>query len=349
MKMNRLGRTEMMVSELCLGTMTFGTQTSEAEAHQQIDMALDAGINFLDTAEMYPVNPVSAETIGDSERIIGTWVAKSGRRDEMLIATKHSGAGMKAVRDGVPISSKTIRETVEASLARLQTDVIDLYQFHWPNRGSYMFRQNWSYDPSGSAMTRARIIEDMEDCLGALQAEVERGTIRAFGLSNESAWGTTQWLEAAARVGGPRVASIQNEYSLLCRMADTDLAEMMIHEDVGLLPFSPLACGFLTGKYQGGAVPDGSRMSIGPEMGGRNYPRVYPAVDAYLDLAQKHGVDPVHMALAWSARRPFVASSIFGATTTTQLEHVLGAAEFELSEALLNEINETHRAHPMPY
>ncbi|MGB1035194.1 MAG: aldo/keto reductase, partial [Primorskyibacter sp.] len=313
MHMNPLGRTGMQVSELCLGTMTFSTQTPESDAHRQMDMALAAGINFLDTAEMYPVNPIRAETIGDSERVVGHWMARTGRRRDWILATKHSGEGMGYVRDGAPITSDTIAPTIEASLKRLKTDYIDLYQFHWPNRGSYMFRKNWSYDPS--SQNRAETIANMEDCLGALQHEVERGTIRAFGLSNESAWGTAQWLAVAERVGGPRVASIQNEYSLLCRLADTDLAELMINEDVGLLPFSPLGAGFLTGKYQGGAVPEGSRMSIGPEMGGRTSDRVFGAVDAYLAVAQKFGLDATQMALAWSARRPFVASSIFGATT----------------------------------
>ncbi|CUH75192.1 Predicted oxidoreductase [Tropicibacter naphthalenivorans] len=346
--MNPLGRSGLMVSELCLGTMTFGTQTSLDEAHAQIERAFDGGINFMDTAEMYPVNPVRAETTGKTEEIIGDWFAKTGRRGDYILATKHSGEG-SAVRDGAPISSKTIRETLEGNLRRLRTDYIDLYQFHWPNRGSYMFRKNWTYDPSQCAMSRAEIIADMEDCIGALQAEVERGTIRAFGLSNESAWGTAQWLAVAERMGGPRVASIQNEYSLLCRLADTDLAELMVHEEVGLLPFSPLAAGYLTGKYQGGAVPEGSRMSINEQMGGRATDRVLPAAQAYLDVAQKFGIDPVHMALAWSARRPFVASSIFGATTIAQLEHALGAADVTLSDELLAALDATHKAHPMPY
>ncbi len=348
MKKNPLGRTGLHVTELCLGTMTFGTQTSPEDAHRQIDRALDAGINFMDTAEMYPVNPVRAETVGRTEEIVGDWFATSGRRSEWILATKHSGEGSKS-RDGAPISSKTIRATVEDSLKRLKTDHIDLYQFHWPNRGSYMFRQNWRYDPSTSGWTREQVLSDMEDCLGALQAEVERGTIRAFGLSNESAWGTAQWLAAAERVGGPRVASIQNEYSLLCRLADTDLAELMVYEDVGLLPFSPLGAGFLTGKYQGGRVPEGSRMSLNETMGGRVSDRVFDAVAAYLKVAQDFGLDPAQMALAWSARRPFVASSIFGATTTTQLDHLLGAVDMTLSKDLLKVLDDTHKAHPMPY
>jgi aryl-alcohol dehydrogenase-like predicted oxidoreductase len=189
----------------------------------------------------------------------------------------------------------------------------------------------------------------MEDCIGALQREVERGTIRHFGMSNESVWGTMMWNSIADRMGGPRIHTLQNEYSLLCRLADTDLAEMCINEDVGLLPFSPLGCGYLTGKYQGGAIPDGSRMSLSPEMGGRRNERVLEAVDAYLAIARDFGLDPVHMSLAWSARRPFVASSIFGATTLAQLEHALGAAEVTLSEELLNALDTAHKAHPMPF
>ncbi|MEL6701565.1 MAG: aldo/keto reductase, partial [Pseudomonadota bacterium] len=240
MKMNELGRTGMQVTSYCLGTMTFGTQTDEPDAHRQLDMALDAGINFLDTAEMYPVNPIRPETVGRTEEIIGNWIAKSGRRDDYIIATKHSGEG-SFVRDGAPISSKTIATTIEGNLKRLQTDHIDLYQFHWPNRGSYMFRKNWSYDPSG--LKASDIRADMLDCLEALQKEVDRGTIRAFGLSNESAWGTAQWLRLAEENGLPRVASVQNEYSLMCRAYDTDMAEMSVNEDVGLLAFSPLAAG----------------------------------------------------------------------------------------------------------
>lgn len=348
MKMNQLGRTGIEVSELCLGSMTWGTQNSEAEGHAQIDYALANGINFVDTAEMYPVNPVSKETIGRTEEIIGTWnAANPSRRSEMVLATKHSGAGMGYVRDGAPISGATIAETLEGSLKRLQTDYVDLYQFHWPNRGSYMFRQNWTYDPSGQKPQE--VIQNMEDCLGALQREVERGTIRSFGLSNESAWGTAQWLAASERTGGPRVASIQNEYSLLCRLYDTDLAELSVNEDVGLLSFSPLATGLLTGKYQNGAVPEGSRMSLSPELGGRKTERAFAASQAYVDIAAEHGLDPSQMALAWCLTRPFMASAIFGATTMEQLEIAVGAADVTLSEDVMKAIDAAHRAHPMPY
>lgn len=347
MKMNPLGRTGIEVSELCLGTMTYGTQTPEAEAHAQIGRALEAGVNFIDTAEMYPVNPIAKEHAGRSEEIIGNWFAASGRRAEVVLATKHSGQGLMAVRDGAPISAQTIAATIEGSLRRLRTDYIDLYQFHWPNRGSYMFRQNWSYDPS--QQDRSAVLENMAECLGALQAAQQAGKIRAFGLSNESAWGTAQWLRLADEGGGPRVATIQNEYSLLCRMFDTDLAELSHHEDVGLLAFSPLGTGLLTGKYQGGALPEGSRKTINPELGGRHSPRVYDAVAAYLEISARHGLDPVQMALAWCRTRPFMASAIFGATRLEQMERILASVDLELPQEVLTEIDQAHRAHPMPY
>lgn len=210
-----------------------------------------------------------------------------------------------------------------------------------------MFRKNWNYDPS--AQSQADTLAHMEDALGALQDQVAKGNIRHFGLSNESAWGCTMWATMAEKVGGPRVASVQNEYSLLCRLFDTDMAEMAVNEDIGLLAFSPLAAGLLTGKYQDGAVPDGSRKSLVPELGGRNTENVYPAVQAYLAIAARHGLDPVHMALAWCCARPFMTSVIFGATTLSQLEVALGSDAITLDDDILAELNETHKAHPMPY
>ncbi|PSL20039.1 aldo/keto reductase [Shimia abyssi] len=347
MKMNPLGRTGIEVTELCLGTMLFGTQVNEADAHKQIDMALDGGVTFVDTAEMYPVNPITAETQGSSEEYVGSWIAKSGRRGDVVVATKHSGTGLKHIREGGPITAESIPEAVEGSLKRLQTDYIDLYQFHWPNRGSYMFRQNWKYDPS--AQDRASTIAHMQDALGALQREVEKGRIRAFGLSNESAWGTTKWLDVAEDVGGPRVATVQNEYSLLCRLYDTDMAEMSVNEDVGLLAFSPLATGLLTGKYQGGVVPAGSRKTLQDTLGGRTTLRAFAAVDAYVDVAERHSLDLVHMALAFTLQRPFMCSSIFGATTLPQLEHILKVDGLRLSDEVMAELDQVHIAHPMPF
>lgn len=348
MQMNPLGRTGLTVSELCLGTMTFGTQTDERESHAQIDRALAAGVNFIDTAEMYPVNPVRAETIGRTEEIIGSWnAANRSRRGDYILATKHSGEGMAHVRNGAPISSATIPGTIEGNLRRLQTDYIDLYQFHWPNRGSYMFRKHWTYDPSGQ--NRDETLAHIEDSLEALQKQVDKGNIRHFGLSNESAWGTAQWLRISEARGWPRVASIQNEYSLLCRLYDTDLAELSVNEDVGLLAFSPLSAGLLTGKYADGAVPAGSRKSFVSNLGGRDTPCAHQAVAAYLKVAEKHGLDPVHMALAWCRTRPFMASAIFGATHMDQLERILASVNVTLGEEVLQDIDTAHRAHAMPY
>ena len=347
MKMNELGRTGIIISDLCLGTMTYGTQTDEVDAFTQMDLALDAGVNIFDTAEMYPVNPITAETQGDSEAIVGNWLQSSGKRNQVVVATKHSGAGIKHIRDRAPITPSSIPHAIDGSLKRLKTDMIDLYQFHWPNRGSYMFRQNWNYDPS--KQNKAETVQDIQDCLGALTREVERGRIRAFGLSNESAWGTAQWVRAAEEGYGPRVASIQNEYSLMCRMYDTDLAELSANEDVGLLSFSPLAAGLLTGKYAAGAVPHGSRMSVSPDLGGRNTARAHEASAAYVAVANKHNLDPVHMALAWCVGRPFMASAIFGATNVAQLTHVLSGKDIILAKEVLADLSKTHRAYPMPY
>lgn len=347
MQYKKLGSSELLISDLCLGSMTWGTQNSTEEGHAQIDRALEAGINFVDTAEMYPVNPISAETTGRTERVIGLWFERDHRRQDMVLATKHSGSGMAHARDGAPISSKTIPEAIEGSLRRLKTDYIDLYQFHWPNRGSYMFRKNWTFDPSGQ--DRAETMAHMEDTLDALQREVERGTIRYFGLSNESAWGMTQWTTAAERVGGPRPVSVQNEYSLMCRLADTDVAEACINEQIDMFAFSPLATGLLTGKYQAGAMPEGSRMSLNGDLGGRKTARAFEAVEAYLKVAKDHELHPVHMALAWCRMRPFMGSVIFGATTMEQLNVAIGAGDLTLSDEVLTALDDVNRAHPLPY
>ena len=342
-----LGRTGLTIPDLCLGTMTFGTQTPEHGSHAQIDMCLDHGLDFVDTAHVYPVNPILPETCGRSEEIIGTWGAKTGRRNDIIIATKHIGKGSSAIVGGSPmISSATIPGAVEASLGRLQTDVIDLYQLHWPNRVSYMFRSNWRYDPSG--LDRASVIQDMADCLGAMDDMVTQGKIRTWGMSNESAWGMAALLGLAEAGAGPRVCALQNEYSLLCRLYDTDLAELSVLEDVVLLAFSPLAAGYLTGKYQDG-IPSGSRMEFGPNMGGRETDRVRPAVAAYLQIAEKYGVDPIHMALAFCRQRPFPVAAIFGATRLEQLTHILDGKDLVLSQDALGDLDAAHKTHPMPF
>lgn len=341
-----LGSTDIEVSQLCLGTMTFGTQTPESDAHAQIDASLDAGINFVDTAEAYPVNPMLPETAGLTETIIGNWIAKSGRRDDIVLATKICGPGGPC-RDGAPISVEGIREAVEGSLSRLQTDYIDLYQLHWPNRGGYMFRQNWTYDPS--QQDKARTVAHMEGVLGELQAQVEAGRIRHVGLSNETAWGTAQWLNIAERMGTPRMQTVQNEFSLMDRLYDTDMAELSHNEQVTLLAYSPLAAGMLTGKYTGGAVPEGSRMSLSPDMFGRRSDRAISIAQMYADIAARHGLHPVNMALAFVSQRPYPSSPIFGATNIDQLQVILDGKDVVLSDEVIAEINDTHRANPMPY
>ncbi|MFY0597489.1 MAG: aldo/keto reductase [Cognatishimia sp.] len=347
MKYNKLGHSGVEVSELCLGTMTYGTQTSEADAHRQMDMAMDAGMTFWDTAELYPVTPISAQTYGRTEEFIGTWYQKTGRRNETVIATKHAGQGLSHIRGGKPIMGSTVREAVEASLKRLQTDHIDLYQLHWPNRGGYHFRQNWSYDPSGQ--NTDDVTNQMREVLEALKAEVDRGTIKHVGLSNETTWGTLKWLQLADEHGLPRMESVQNEYSLLYRMYDNDMAEMTAHEGVGLLSYSPLATGLLTGKYQNGAIPPGSRAGIGSGLGSRDTERAFAATQAYLDLAQDHGIDPVHMALAWAKDRPFMTSVIIGATTVEQLAHIIEGKDLVLSDQLKKKIDGINRDFPLPY
>lgn len=342
-----LGRTGLQVSELCLGTMTWGSQNTEAEGHAQMDMALDHGVNFLDTAEMYPTNPVRAETIGRTEEIVGSWLASRKRRDDWVIATKITGIGRKDVRGGEPITGAAVRACVEQSLRRLNTDVIDLYQLHWPNRGAYHFRNNWSFDPT--SQDRAATIAHMQDVLAEAGKLVSEGKIRAFGLSNESAWGTAQWLRLADLNGWPRVASVQNEYSLLCRHFDTDMAELCHNEDVTLLAFSPLAAGLLSGKYAGDVTPDNTRRMATPDLGGRITPQVFPAVAAYLGVAADHGLDPCQMALAFTRSRAVPTIPIIGATTLAQLRTNLGAAGMVLSEDVLADIAATRRKHPMPF
>lgn len=349
MQMRPMGRTGINLSELCLGTMTFGNRTSEADAHAQIDMSLAAGINCVDAAELYPTYPISADTYGDTEAYIGSWNAKHPhRRAEYILATKHAGEGVGHIRGGAPISKASIEVAVEDSLKRLKTDYIDLYQLHWPNRGSYMFRKNWLYDPSNQP-PKAEVLDDLLETLHALQKQVDKGAIRHIGLSNESAWGLMQYLQLAEAHGLLRIATIQNEYSLLCRLYDTDLAEVSKHEDVGLLSFSPLATGMLTGKYRDGAMPAGSRKTIAGDLSGRQTDRVDAAVEAYLKIADDFELDPVHMALAFCRTRPFMCSAIFGATERPQLERILGSVEVELSADCLDAIDSAHRAHPMPY
>ena len=345
MKYNKLGRTDISVSEICLGTMTWGTQNSEAEAHEQMDYAVQEGINFFDTAELYPTTPVSAETQGRTEEYIGSWFERTGKRKDIVLATKVAGTGRSYLRNGEGADAKNIRLALEASLKRLKTDYVDLYQIHWPNRGHFHFRQSWHYDPFGQ--DRAKAVANMTDILQTVGELVKEGKIRAFGLSNETTWGIQKYVSLSEQMNLPRVASVQNEYNLLYRHFDLDLAELSHHEDVGLLAYSPLAGGILTGKYVDGGRPKGSRGSINPDIGGRLQPLQEPATKAYLQIAARYGLDPAAMALAFCLSRPFMASAIIGATSMEQLKVDISAADLTLSDEVLTEIAKVHRQYPL--
>ena len=344
----KLGRTGLDVTSICLGTMTWGQQNTEAEGHAQLDLAIGRGINFIDTAEMYSIPP-KAETQGSTERIIGTWLKSRGGRERIVIASKVAGRSSNDwLRPGgkpARLDEANIRYAVEGSLKRLQTDYIDLYQLHWPDRvvslfgaGGNVFRDLPRPDDS----------VPIADTLGALGRLVEEGKIRHVGLSNETPWGTMRFIAAAEAGRGPRIASIQNSYNLINRTYEIGLAEIGLREDVGLLAYSPLGQGYLTGKYQGGARPAGARTTLFNR--GQRYekPGVEPAIAAYLALAREFGLDPTQMALAFVTSRKFVASNIIGATSIAQLETVLGSAEVAITPELEDRIDAIHQVHQNP-
>ncbi len=346
MKFNKLGNSDLEVSSYCLGSMTWGEATSEEEGHWQLNYSLENGINFVDTAEMYPTNPLRKETVGDTEIIIGNWINKRKKRDDIIIATKVVGIGNKTVRNGESINKKTLEEALINSLKKLKTDYIDLYQLHWPNRGSYHFRQNWNYSPVHQ--DTKKIEQNIFEVLDFLSDKVKEGKIRTIGLSNETAWGTMQFLKIANENNFERVISIQNEYSLLCRLYDTDLAEVSHNENISLLAYSPLAAGLLTGKYQEGNVPDNSRLQASPGLMGRFNKRSLLAVKNYLGVAKKFEINPIHMALAYCDQKPFMGSIIFGATTKEQLRTIINGFDLKLSTEVLNDLDKVHREFPFP-
>ncbi|QQR36969.1 aldo/keto reductase [Devosia oryziradicis] len=342
MKLKPLGRTDLRVTEICLGTMTWGSQNTEAEGHAQIDMALDAGLNFMDTAELYAV-PRSPQTSGRTEEIIGSWFKRSGKRDKWILASKVAGGPVDFLRDGTRTSGKTLREAFEASLRRLGTDYIDLYQIHWAGRGSYNFDGSWTYEPH--KQDTADVLGNIEDMLVTLGELIAEGKLRHAGVSNETTWGIGQWLRIAEAKGLPRLVSVQNEYNLLRRHFDLDLAELSHHEQVGLLAYSPLAGGLLTGKYNDGQVPPGSRLDYQKGFWRLN-DQSEAAVKQYQALAARHGLDPAQMAIAFTLTRPFMTSVIIGATSTEQLANAIGAADITLSPEVLTEIDAIHRRYP---
>jgi aryl-alcohol dehydrogenase-like predicted oxidoreductase len=345
MKMKPLGHSDLMVSELCLGTMTWGKQNTEAEGHAQIDYALDQGLSFMDTAEVYAI-PADATTYGRTETIIGTWFKTTGKRDRWVLATKVHGGGAKWIRNGRKADGASIREAVEGSLRRLQTDYIDLYQIHGPWRGHYHFEHSWAYAPHTQPQ-KEEILEVMRDGLTTLGALVKEGKIRHIGVSNESPWGIAQFLRIADETGLPRLVSVQNEYNLIRRLFDLDLAELSHHEKVGLLAYSPLAAGVLTGKYLDGQMPTGSRGDVSGGIWRQNEFST-PATEAYIDLARQHGLDIAQMAIAFCLTRPFMNAVIVGATSLDQLKTDIAARDIVLSPELLGAIDAVFRRFPRP-
>ena len=338
-----LGQSDLKVSRVCLGTMTFGVQNSEAEGHAQLDRAVAAGINFVDTAEMYAVPP-SAESYGKTERIVGTWL-KRQPRDKVILATKATGPGrsLSWIRGGPSgFDAANLTAALDASLQRLQTDYVDLYQLHWPARNQPMFGQ-WQYEPE-----KERGGTDLHETLEALAGFVKAGKVRQVGVSNEHPWGVMRFTQLAEAHGLPRIVSTQNAYSLLNRTYDTALAEVCHRERVGLLAYSPLGFGFLSGKYLDNPAAAGRVTQFSGFAQRYSKPNVEPAVRAYAALAREHGLTPAQLALAWCYRRWCVASTIIGATTMAQLEENLGAWELRLSEDVLAAVDAIHLRYTNP-
>lgn len=343
MELRKLGRSNLNVSSLCLGTMTWGEQNSEAEAFAQIDRARAAGINFIDTAEMYPVPP-KRETYTATERIIGNYFKSRGNRADWVLASKIAGPrnGIDYIRGGNPkMNRQHIAAAVDASLKRLQTDWIDLYQLHWPERSTNFFGQ-LGYRHKEQDFT------PLQETLEALDEQVKAGKIRHIGLSNETPWGAMTYLALAEARQLPRAVSIQNPYNLLNRTFEVGLAEVAIREQCGLLAYSPLAFGMLSGKYEAGARPAGARLSLFSRFSRYTNPQSEAACSRYVALARQHGLDPAQMALAFVTQQPFVTSNIIGATTLEQLESNLASAEITLSDELIAAINAIHTSQPNP-
>jgi aryl-alcohol dehydrogenase-like predicted oxidoreductase len=344
MDYRELGRTGLKVSRLCLGTMTFGEQNSEADGHAQMDYALDCGINIFDAAEIYPIPP-RAETQGRTEAIIGTWLAARKARDKVMIATKVAGRGkMSWLRKDASKTRQSpaqIMEAVEASLRRLNTDYLDLYQLHWPDRPMRIFEGHDYLHLEGDS-------HPVHEILGALGRLVADGKVRFVGLSNETPWGVMRFLRASEQHGLPRPVSIQNAYNLVNRSFETGLSEIFYRERVSLLGYSPLGQGYLSGKYEGGALPPESRKTLFDRLGRYEKGNGPRAVSTYVELARRHGVDPAQMAIAFAVSRPFMTSVIIGATTIEQLRTDIAAADLTLSDDVLEEIEQIHLDTPNP-
>ncbi|MGE0119420.1 MAG: NADP(H)-dependent aldo-keto reductase [Dongiaceae bacterium] len=344
MQYRRLGRTDIEVSAICLGTMTWGEQNTQEQAFAQMDYALDRGVNFWDAAEMYPVPP-RKETYGRTEEIIGNWFKARGGRDKVVLATKVAGPDERFtyVRDGKPKLNRThIMAALDASLKRLRTDYVDLYQLHWAERDTNLFGQ-LGYAPADHDDGTP-----LEETLEVLAEVVKSGRARQVGLSNESAWGAMRYLALADAGKGPRMVSIQNPYSLLNRSFEVGLAEVAAREDCGLLAYSPLGMGVLSGKYEDGAAPAGARLTLYKHFKRYRTPSGVAATTTYAKLAREHGLDPAQMALAFVTGRPFTTAAIIGATTLPQLTANIDSIDLTLSQDVLDGLEAIHKLHTYP-
>jgi len=343
MEYRRLGRSDIEVSVICLGSMTWGEQNSEAEGFAQMDVAVEQGVNFIDTAEMYAAPP-RRETFGRSEEVIGNWLAARGGRDKIVLATKVTGpsAGFDYIRgEPLRLNRRHIAEAIDGSLKRLKTDYVDLYQLHWPDRPIEPFGELGYVHREGDETPP-------EESLEALGELVRAGKVRSVGLSNETPWGVMRFLALAEAGRGPRMVSIQNPYSLLNRSYDVRLAEVSLREDCGLLAYAPIAAGVLSGKYLNGRHPDGARMTLFPD--NRRYmgAQGQAATAAYVDLAREHGLDPAQMALAYVLSRPFLSAAVIGATSMSQLQNSIAAKDLDLSQEVFNAIESLHETYTYP-
>jgi aryl-alcohol dehydrogenase-like predicted oxidoreductase len=338
MKYSHLGQTDLQVSRICLGTMTFGEQNSEAEGHKQLNYAFSQGINFIDTAELYSV-PGRPETQGSTERIIGTWLTERKNRDQVVIGTKVTGPseGLKHIRNPLNFSPEQIRTAIDGSLQRLQTDYVDLYQLHWPERKSNFFgKLGYEHDPADPWE------DNFLEVLRTMQELKEAGKIRHIGLSNETPWGLMRCLQLAEQHNLPRVLSVQNPYNLLNRSFEVGLAEIAMRESTGLLAYSPLAFGLLTGKYRNGAKPKNGRITLFSQLSRYNNQACEDATEAYAGIAVKNRMRLSQLSLAYINSRPFLTSNIIGATNMEQLKENIRSIELTLSPEVIQAIDEVH-------
>lgn len=343
MKYTNLPNTNLKVSKICLGTMTFGNQNTEKDAHQQLDFAIDKGINFIDTAEMYAI-PASPDTQGLTEKYIGSWLAKSGKRKDVILTSKVTGPsrGFKHIRSPLDFSKKSLEDALHKSLKRLQTDYLDLYQLHWPERTVNIFGVR-DYSHTENERWNDTIAETLE----RLEIFVKEGKVRHIGLSNETPFGVMRYMEEH-RKGKLKMVSVQNAYSLLQRRDEVGLSEVLQMENIGYLPYSPLGFGMLTGKYLSGQKPTNSRVTLYPQYSRYSSEGSVKATEAYLEVARKHGLSLTQMALAFVNQQPFVTSTIIGATSLEQLSENIGSIGIMLSEEILKEIQSIHERMPNP-